>query len=68
MLYHVKASHKQVGDGYVAGEAVRAEFHTTRVRGCVFFFFFTFFMFTLDLQGRQSTKSFQHTTEQVDGC
>lgn len=67
MLYHVKASHKQVGDGYVAGEAGQSGIsHDARERLC--FFFFTFFMFTLDLQGRQSTKSFQHTTEQVDGC
>lgn len=43
MLYHVKASHKQVGDGYVAGEAGQSGIsHDARERLCLFFFFLLF--------------------------
>lgn len=40
MLYHVKASHKQVGDGYVAGEAGQSGIsHDARERLCFFLLF-----------------------------
>lgn len=42
MLYHVKASHKQVGDGYVAGEAGQSGIsHDARERLCFFFLLFS---------------------------
>lgn len=47
MLYHVKASHKQVGDGYVAGEAGQSGIsHDARERLCFFFFFYFFHVYS----------------------